>query len=283
MRVAPMPGGEELDRYYQSAYRTSDVSVPSSPYDDMSTENFRTLSQIDYIGKFTTSPESIVDVGCGSGALLRGLGKKYPGAQLFGVEISEYCFPSLAALQVSIAKTTLDKAGRNPFSKTFDLLTCSHVLEHSYAVPNFLSICHSMLREGGVAMFEVPNCEHSYGSDIPHLSFFVLNTLTACLAKAGFEIMDARRCGPAIDRWVPSPKQKLKHLLEDHLPRCAAALKDAVRLLESGSKRRKHIQRVVDAGFEGLKIEARDPDWFEYEKAGVRQIALRCAVRRHPA
>ena len=284
MQVVPMPSGEELESFYRSTYRSEAQAWVCSPYDDLKELNFRTASQVEFIKKHVSHAERIVDVGCGYGQLLKCLRDTFPEAKLFGVEISEKCQPALKQLGVQVAGTTLEREGGNPFGEGFDVLTCSHVLEHSCQVAKFLGICAQLSREGGFVMFEVPNCEFEYGCDVPHLTFFTPKALAQALQSAGFEVLSCQPCGPTAERWQYNRRQRLQHYVEDHFPDpLTRALKFWWRLARNLRGQNPANGEVRAADLARLKEEAKDPAWFEYNKPGFKHTAIRCAATRKAA
>lgn len=273
-----MPTSNDLDEYYQREYRPSRAEAASSPYENTTDVNFRTLSQAELIQQMGIKPRSIVDVGCGYGLLLGELRKAFPEARLAGIEVSEKCHPVLSRLQVEHAHTTLEKEGRNPFPEPFDLLVCSHVLEHSGNVPRFLAICHGMVRPGGIVFIEVPNCEYPFGMDAPHVVFFTPKTLQKTVASSGLAVRKCQPCGPSIERWYPTGRRRIQNWIEDHLPiMLSSSLKSVWRLAKRNGERSED-----GAMHESAKLmeEAKDNAWFQYSQPQFKHSAIRCVAAR---
>jgi 2-polyprenyl-3-methyl-5-hydroxy-6-metoxy-1,4-benzoquinol methylase len=281
-QVVPMPTIDQLDTYYQTQYRPVSVEGSSSPYEDTHDLNFRTSSQAEYIRTLGISPNSIVDVGCGFGLLLTRLQQMFPDARLSGIEVSEKCHATLDGLQIQQMHTTLEREGKNPFPQTFDLLICSHVLEHSGDVPLFLSVCRTMIRPNGLVFFEVPNCEYEYGLDIPHVVFFTPQTLRQAFERNGFRVLNCRACGPSIERWLPNRKRRVRNWFEDHLPLfLSRVIASFWRATRSRSTYQKVTVEATTQGLAKLQEEARDEAWFKYDQPGFKHSAIRCvAVRK---
>jgi len=81
----------------------------------------------------------------------------------------------------------------------FDLLVVRHLVEHAHDVKSFLAGIHAMLKPGGYAVFEVPDCEESFTScDYSilweeHVFYFMPATFRHCLETAGFAVIEMRR------------------------------------------------------------------------------------------
>jgi SAM-dependent methyltransferase len=82
-----------------------------------------------------------------------------------------------------------------PPGMLFDIVTCSHVLEHVADRVSFLREIRGILRTDGRAYFEVPL---EIWKDAPiatepvtHVNFFALPSLTFALARAGYNVLQA--------------------------------------------------------------------------------------------
>jgi hypothetical protein len=76
-----------------------------------------------------------------------------------------------------------------------DLLLVRHVLEHSYDIHEVLRAVRTLVRPGGYALFEMPDCRKSLDRlDYTtvweeHIFYFTPATLRHCFAAAGFEVV----------------------------------------------------------------------------------------------
>ena len=81
----------------------------------------------------------------------------------------------------------------------FDLLVVRHMMEHAHELPRFLAAIQALLRPGGYAVFEVPDCERPFDEleySIlweEHVFYFMPATFRHCLASAGFDVLDLQR------------------------------------------------------------------------------------------
>jgi len=100
---------------------------------------------------------SVLDVGCGNGALLEVLAKRFPALELTGIEGSAQ---AVARAPDSIRNRIVVEDITDGFSLetgTFDIVICSEVLEHlADYVPTLASIV-AHLRHGGHALITVPH------------------------------------------------------------------------------------------------------------------------------
>jgi SAM-dependent methyltransferase len=116
--------------------------------------------------------------------LHRDLGEKEPCA---GTETIQ------ARLTPAVAQEIIKRHG------LFDLLVVRHVVEHAQNIKAFLAAIQSMLRPGGYAVFEVPDCERPFDEleySIlweEHVFYFTPPTFRHTLTNAGFEVLDLQR------------------------------------------------------------------------------------------
>jgi SAM-dependent methyltransferase len=98
-------------------------------------------------------PRSVLDVGCGDGALLSALRARGLAARLAGVEITQQAVV-LARARDGVGPVELYDGERLPFAPhAFDLGVLSHVLEH---VPDPAALLGEVARVCGAVIVEVP-------------------------------------------------------------------------------------------------------------------------------
>ncbi len=81
----------------------------------------------------------------------------------------------------------------------FDLLVVRHMVEHAHAPRRFLAAIRALLKPGGLAVFEVPDCEQAFATcDYSilweeHVLYFMAETFRSCLEAAGFAVVSIQR------------------------------------------------------------------------------------------
>ncbi len=99
------------------------------------------------------APASVLEVGCGDGALLSELHRRWARARLAGVEITEAAV-TIARERAEIDLVELYDGRRLPFGdRAFDLGILSHVLEHVHEPPALLA---EVARVCSAVVVEVP-------------------------------------------------------------------------------------------------------------------------------
>ncbi len=105
------------------------------------------------------SGEQLLDVGCGSGALLIGLAKRFPTAHLVGLDIAPgvYAHAAVTAEQQHLAiQFTTGNVQDLPFkSQSFDHVTAIHMIYHVPDVQRGLSEIARVLKPGGMVLLTV--------------------------------------------------------------------------------------------------------------------------------
>lgn len=156
----------------------------------------------------TLQSKTILDVGCGNGALAASLMQK--GYNVYGIDASE--------TGIAIAKKNYGKDRffvQNVESETitqalqnipFDTIISTEVVEHLYSPKQYMQFCHNILAlSGGHIIISTPY--HGYLKNVAlvfsgkldnhftvlweggHIKFFSKKTLSALMEQSGFEVV----------------------------------------------------------------------------------------------
>ena len=138
---------------------------------------------------------TVLDVGCGEGALLSRIRKSYQTANLFGFEPS----PNYASHAGKVSDATVIVGGLDEFAaacatERFDIITISHVLEHILDPVDLLKRLKNLLKPGGVIYIEVPNIMSTEWNGvgmfhIAHVIQFTPKTITFAVNLAGLSVL----------------------------------------------------------------------------------------------
>lgn len=131
----------------------------------------------------------VVDLGCGSGALLERIGETFPDAQLIGIDMEPAALAiakrRLPSAQFALADLDSDTAAS--FPERADAVVCSEVLEHLGAPERALSLARDILRPGGRLVVTVPaGAMNDFDRAIGHRKHYRLDELRELLTSAGF-------------------------------------------------------------------------------------------------
>jgi SAM-dependent methyltransferase len=187
--------------------------------------------------------ESILELGCGTGAILRLLEQRKIASRYYGIDFSQDAISFLRTRSTTIQAATgditesFDLFGRN----SFDVVIISHVLEH---LEDPLSVLRSLeALQFSYLICEVPLENLLFGKvkarfldrsrhPAGHIQFFNKQTFKELLSHARFSIMDERIYSPVLshstirDRYGAHGKIHLLHkfLTERYLPKLTSPL-----------------------------------------------------------
>jgi SAM-dependent methyltransferase len=135
------------------------------------------------------SPVQILEVGCGTGNVLRELEKQFPKAFLLGMDLFHEGL-SLAHRRVTSPLVQADLAFP-PFAKPFDLVGLFDVLEHIQEDRSVLDQLFKVVKPGGWMLITVPADPRLWSYfDVAshHVRRYTLEDLKTKVQSAGFEI-----------------------------------------------------------------------------------------------
>lgn len=180
---------ETMDRFYESEYRTltSRGSKEALTETDVRLEQHRAKRVIGYVEKFVTEvdltprPQSWLDVGCGSGELLKQVYPKF--IITLGVE------PNAMTRRMVREKAMNVVESIDMLNAKYDVVSACHMLEHLADPLSFLKSLRSHVKEGhGILVIDLP---HIHGTQtrtltFTHLQAFSVEAAVAMARKAGF-------------------------------------------------------------------------------------------------
>jgi len=132
----------------------------------------------------------VVDLGCGSGALLSRIGQAFPDTKLAGIDME----PAALALarqrlpSAELVQGDLDADCASELIRGADAVVCSEVLEHLAAPERALRLARDILRPGGHIVVTVPaGPMNDFDRAIGHRKHYRPDELTALLRSADFD------------------------------------------------------------------------------------------------
>ena len=166
-----------------------------STYPNSKSENY---SKMDWFIKNVDSEllnksETLLDVGCGGGVLLHKIKEMMPQLKTYGIEPNE-SYSKLAKNKSNAEDIQTDYFNENSFSRKFDIIVSSDVLEHVDEPKSFLNEIYNSLEENGIIYLEIPSpscfkdlsAEHDM-FNIAHHVFFTEEILEHYLKESGFK------------------------------------------------------------------------------------------------
>jgi len=141
--------------------------------------------------KYAASAKSFLEVGCGTGFVLRGVREACPGMNITATEVLVDGLVKAAARTPDATFLQMD-ARRIPFVREFDAIGAFDVLEHIAEDRTVLDQAHEALIEGGLLLLTVP--QHPFlwsGADdyTHHERRYARKDLLEKVRAAGFSIV----------------------------------------------------------------------------------------------
>ena len=133
--------------------------------------------------------QTVLDFGCGNGALLAAL----PGAEKIGVEVGREARVAAASKGLSVVERTAEVP-----DASVDVVISNHALEHVERPLDELRELRRVLRPGGVAVFVVPindwRSDRAFDPSDPnhHLYTWTPQLFGNLLTDAGFEVASSK-------------------------------------------------------------------------------------------
>lgn len=136
----------------------------------------------------------LLDVGCGSGAMLKAAVDAGWRAQ--GLEIASSAVETLREQGFEVKKTPIEEA--NFSDSSIDVIVANGVIEHVHYPDTFLASCFRFLRPGGLLYITTPNAlgtsvrllgiRWTAVSPNDHVHLFSMSGITTLLRSHGFQI-----------------------------------------------------------------------------------------------
>jgi 2-polyprenyl-3-methyl-5-hydroxy-6-metoxy-1,4-benzoquinol methylase len=202
VQLFPLPSPEEDAAYYQTDSQTrtlmgsADLAVWQSKSTDDTTRRVKWVQSL-------LAPEKgkILDIGCGYGIFVDALVQA--GYQAIGLDISqERLALAKENLRGEFIQGEVDDSLTETYSKSFQVVTLFHTLEHLRTPVTFLQQCFELVASEGYLLVEIPNLgdellEHqaeyrAFFWQRAHLSYFDAAHLELALRRAGFQYFSIR-------------------------------------------------------------------------------------------
>ncbi len=154
----------------------------------------RSVALLNQMFASTSIPQSgrALDIGTGTGVLLRALGGMRPDLELWAQDLSEI---EITALQKIPGFRGLHVGKVDEVTGRYDLVTMVHVLEHVPEPCVFLARLRDRLTPSGVFVVNIPDAAANPFDIliVDHCSHFTLDHLKAITKAAGYDVLYASR------------------------------------------------------------------------------------------
>lgn len=181
-------GNDELNELLKSAYLTGSL-FEGSLSNESGNIYFKDFEQ--FIASNSKSSRKLLEIGCGSGALLKTISHNFESA--VGIE------PGIGSIQTDDYEIISGFYPSDLIESDFDILIHFGVLEHIEDPYAFLESHHPKLTDNGIVIAAVPDCtDFLREGDISilfheHFSYFNEDSLRALFIKCGFNPFNIQR------------------------------------------------------------------------------------------
>jgi SAM-dependent methyltransferase len=225
-----VPNQETINLYYRkfSKYETGGAEPGN-----------RDIRIADFVcaQSFKTSA-SIVDVGCGSGSLLREL-KQRGYSTVTGVELSDINCNYLMESGIPIINKSLFDLTLHDIPEKFDCIILNTVLEHLSDLHTAIRILSSLMNDNGVMIITVPNLNFFNKNvrfpfeelSMEHINYFTLDSLELLMKLHGYKLKDYDN--NYLQTFVFCMKDSPKASIHEYMARCCEYLAPTIQLINS--------------------------------------------------
>ena len=197
LETFPQPEIDTLANYYKSKDYISHTDSKRNLFEKVYhwVRNYSLQQKLKLINKYSSQPNSLLDIGCGTGDFLATAQKA--GWQIQGIE------PDAGARVIANKKTSnsvKDVEALEDFANaSFDVITLWHVLEHLPNLDEQIKILDKLLKPEGTLILAVPNFK-SYDAthykefwaayDVPrHFWHFSQDSVSKLFSKVGMHVV----------------------------------------------------------------------------------------------
>ncbi len=137
--------------------------------------------------------EVIIDLGCGSGALLQKIDETQPGARLIGLDVEPVALDLARARLPRAEFFAVDLCNGDALEElrsSATLVLCSEVLEHLAQPEAAMRLARQLLVAGGALIVTVPGGPMTqFDRKIGHLRHYTLAEVSRLLSSSGFRLV----------------------------------------------------------------------------------------------
>lgn len=198
----------EMEIYHDGTYfqKNSTWHVEDSP--------FKARQILKAFARSDIKPETVCEIGCGAGEILKQMEQVLPDTHFFGYELS------IQAYQMCIARSSARVSYFNSDvlaeDKSFDVMLCIDVFEH---VDDYIGFLRNLRSKSKLVVFHIPldmttqgvlrNLPMKARQSVGHLHYFSEETAIATLEYAGYKIIDSFFTAKFIERPEATLKARL--------------------------------------------------------------------------
>ncbi len=151
--MAEDPRLELVERFFRGTGNTYDLVVNAATFGIDRSWKRRLVELI------PAGATRILDLACGTGISTAAIARRFPGAQIVGVELREE-YLAIARRKLPNVELILSRAEDYRSAAAFDCITSSYLAKYA-DLARLVPQCREMLREGGVLLMHDWRCRRS--------------------------------------------------------------------------------------------------------------------------
>lgn len=191
--VSPLPSEEEIKQFYDNKHK---IEGGYNYFQSYGTEYSPAMQEaVEFANKNLSKNASILDIGCGTGILLK-LFQEQGFSNIVGCEISPEVLKNKVRENLDIRIGNIQELFKD---EQFDFITAIYVFEHILNLSIFLNTVHRILKKDGFIFAKVPNI-YGLGAKIrgknwsnmkppQHLNYFSKQSLQLMFLQKSFKIV----------------------------------------------------------------------------------------------
>jgi SAM-dependent methyltransferase len=188
--------------YYDGEYSINNIESPNHTGDLPGSSNMNSLARysslFDFINRYISINDKILDIGCATGGFLRFLNQRGYN-NLYGIDCSKHYVD--IALKLGSKNISFGLAEKTSFdNETFNIVFADQVLEHLFDPNIFFKEAKRILAPDGLLCISVPDAmlyANTFFFDFywflmrEHIQHFDMEHLTLIAVNNGFSVVDA--------------------------------------------------------------------------------------------
>ena len=210
----PSMDQNSLNSFYDQDYRPLYTGNEDASYDVFKEQFQRGMIQAEFVSSIINLEDvkRILEIGCGAGGILKAFSEIFVDAEIEGIDLGEryISYGRLQGLELRKASSEVLISE----NKKYDLIICSHSLEHFLDLKRELNNISELLSENGVLFIEVPGIfyvKKVYGDFMrylqnAHIRSFTLGTLEQIMNKNGFELINGNEIIQSLFKYTGKKK-----------------------------------------------------------------------------
>lgn len=184
------------------------MSAPAfSPLSTRYEQKYQDRPRLEVIGMLDFPFQSVLEIGCSTGATGRAVKQQFPGVTYCAVEIDPVAAGEARQVLDRVITGDIERMDLEHYDlrpRAFDVIICADVLEHLYDPWKTVQAFHRLLHPGGKVIASIPNVQnarvlHNVAAgrwtytdqgllDATHIRFFTLYEIGQMFVRNGYDI-----------------------------------------------------------------------------------------------